>query len=585
MSTLQPPAPPPSAAASLPHPAAPAAWQLFLPKIVTVLREGYTLDRLRNDALAGLTVAIVALPLAMALAIASGVGPERGLYTAIVAGFLISALGGSRVQIGGPTGAFVVVVFGIVAKHGYDGLAVATILAGLILIAAGLVRLGTVIKYIPYPVVTGFTAGIAAIIFTSQVKDLLGLRVDALPADFLPKWGAIFANIGKADPASCGVAALSLGLILAVRRFAPKLPAFLIGVVAGSIAVWALGLPIDTIGSRFGGIPSTLPAPSLPAFTLPQIVELLPSAATIAFLSGIESLLCAVVADGMTGGRHRSNCELVAEGVANIASIVFGGIPATGAIARTATNVKSGGRTPFAGIFHALFIALFMLALAPLARYVPLASLGAVLVMVAWNMSEIDRFLHLMAAPWGDRVLLLSTFGLTVLVDLTVAIQVGIVLAAIIFAQRMSAAVAIESNSGSSGEDVADVPRPPGAPTQQDMVPDGVAALQITGPLFFAAASRLEEILERAHRSRVVILRMRLVPLLDASGVHALSTVIAKCRARGIDVILSGVQDQPRRALTKMGVAATFAADFDAALEIARERLAAAPATRAAMAG
>ena len=293
MSTLEQPAPPASSAASLPHPAAPAAWQLFLPKIVTVLREGYTLDRLRNDALAGLTVAIVALPLAMALAIASGVGPERGLYTAIVAGFLISALGGSRVQIGGPTGAFVVVVFDIVAKHGYDGLAVATILAGLILIAAGLVRLGTVIKYIPYPVVTGFTAGIAAIIFTSQVKDLLGLRVDALPADFLPKWGAIFANIGKADPASCGVAALSLGLILAVRRFAPKLPAFLIGVVAGSIAVWALGLPIDTIGSRFGGIPSTLPTPSLPAFTLPQIVELLPSAATIAFLSGIESLLCA----------------------------------------------------------------------------------------------------------------------------------------------------------------------------------------------------------------------------------------------------------------------------------------------------
>ncbi|MSO72358.1 MAG: sodium-independent anion transporter [Rhodospirillaceae bacterium] len=412
--------------------APPPAWHLYVPKLITSLREGYGLADFRADAVSGLTVAIIALPLAMALGIASGTTPEKGLVTAVVAGFLISALGGSRVQIGGPTGAFVVVVFNVIQAHGYEGLIVATLMAGIMLIVAGLARLGTWIKYIPTPAVTGFTFGIAVLIFSSQVADLFGLHLASAPADFIPKWESYWRARETISLNATAMGLSILALLILQRRYAPRWPGFLIAVVGASLAAAALQLPLDTIGSRFGEIPRALPTPSLPDLSLYGLVDLFPSAFTIAFLAGFESLLSAVIADGMTGRRHRSNCELVAQGVANIASALFGGMPATGAIARTATNIRAGARTPVSGILHAVFLLIFMLLLAPLAGYVPLASLAAVLVMVALNMSEAERFADLFAAPLGDRLVLVTTFGLTVLVDLTVAIQVGVVLASVL---------------------------------------------------------------------------------------------------------------------------------------------------------
>ena len=408
----------------------------FTPKLWTIFREGYNLTKFRADAVAGLTVAIVALPLAMALGIASGASPDKGLITAIIAGFLISALGGSRVQIGGPTGAFVVVVFHVIANHGYDGLLLATILAGLMLIIAGYARLGQMIKYIPHPVVTGFTSGIAVIIATSQVKDFLGLQIEKLPADFIPKWESYFHAMNTVNIMSVVIGIATLGLIIALRKYAPRIPAFLVAVVLASLIVMGFKIPIDTIGTRFPDIPSGLPMPSLPDFSFTKVKEVLPSAFTIAFLAGIEALLSAVVADGMAGTRHRSNQELVGQGVANIASALFGGLPATGAIARTATNIKAGAYTPIAGILHALFLLLFVLFATGLMAYVPMTALAAILFMVAWGMSEYKSFLSLQKAPMADRVVLWLTFGLTVLVDLTVAIGVGVTLALLFNASR-----------------------------------------------------------------------------------------------------------------------------------------------------
>lgn len=551
------------------------AWHLFVPKLVTALREGYGLADLRADAVAGLTVAIVALPLAMALAIASGAPPETGLVTAIVAGFLISALGGSRHQIGGPTGAFVVVVFNTIAAHGYDGLVLSTLMAGGLLVVFGLGRLGTFIKYVPHPVVTGFTAGIAVIIFTSQIKDLLGLALDDPPAAFLPKVAALADALPTVHAPTAAVALGALALILGLRRWKPALPVFLIAVVAASAVVALFGLPVDTIGSRFGALPTTLPVPRLPEVSADRLIELLPSAFTIAFLAGIESLLSAVVADGMTGRRHRSNCELVAQGVANIGSALVGGLPATGAIARTATNVRSGARTPVAGMLHAMFLLLFMLTLAPLAAFVPLASLAAVLVVVAWNMSEADRVLHLMKAPLGDRVVLLLTFALTVLVDLTVAIQVGVVLAAVLFMHRMATAVEVQTHARIIQQDEDDFGRPvPPVPPPGDL-PPGVEVYQISGPFFFGAAAKLGEVLDRIRKPpRVFILRLRLVPLMDATGAHALDDFIRRCEAAGTRVILSTVQPPVRRTLESLGLRhggrVLYAPDTPAAVVIAR---------------
>jgi SulP family sulfate permease len=554
------------------------AWHLFVPKLVTTLRQGYRPADFRNDVIAGLTVAIVALPLAMALAIASGTTPDKGLVTAVIAGFLISALGGSRFQIGGPTGAFVVVVFNVIDQYGYDGLVLATLMAGVMLVVAGIARFGTWIKYIPDPVVTGFTAGIAVIIFSSQVGDLLGLTLAEAPAEVLEKWAAFWAARHTVSLPAVAVAGGALAVIVAGRRFAPKLPGFLIAVVGASALVFAFGLPVETIGSRFGGIPASLPAPAIPEISLHRMGELLPSAFTIAFLAGVESLLSAMVADGMTGRRHRSNCELVAQGVANVASALFGGLPATGAIARTATSIRSGARSPVAGMLHAVFVLLFMLLLAPLAVYVPLASLAAVLVIVAWNMSERKKFRHLLSAPPGDRLVLLATFLLTVLVDLTVAIQVGVVLAAILFMHRMAEVVAVHRGLNLIQQDEDDFRRTPGdSYTQRADLPPGVEVFQLRGPLFFGTASVLGDVLDRIGKPPgVFILRMREVPMVDATGVGALSDFVRRCTGHGTTVIVTGVQPQPERILRQMGFGRDrtdllFAEDLPAALVTASE--------------
>ena len=545
--------------------------RMFVPKLYTVLREGYGWNDLRADAVAGLTVAIVALPLAMALAIASGTTPEKGLYTAIIAGFLISALGGSRVQIGGPTAAFIPVVFVVIQTFGYGGMILCTLMAGLMLIGAGLLRLGTLMKYMPQPVITGFTAGIAVSIFSSQVKDVLGLQMGAVPVEFFARWMAYGKHIATMQPAAVALALLGLAVIVGLRRWKPSWPGFLIALTACTAACVLFAMPAETIGSRFGSLPSALPAFDFPHIPFERTLELLPSSFTIAFLAGVESLLSAVVADGMTGGRHRSNGELVAQGVANVGAALFGGLPATGAIARTATNVRAGARSPVAGMLHALFLLLFMLLLAPLMRYVPLAALAAVLLVVAWNMSEYQHFRHTMSAPRGDRLVLLLTFFLTVFFDLTLAIQVGVVVAAFVFMFRMAEAVEVSSGAHPLDEDGNG-----DGSDQRAQLPKDVEVFQINGPLFFGAASRLDNLLDQfISPPRVFILRMRLVPIIDASGVHALKTLTDRCQRRGIVLVLSGLQPQPKRVIADMRLDERdgqlhFVADYDRAIELAR---------------
>jgi SulP family sulfate permease len=524
---------------------------------------------------AGLTVAIVALPLAVAIAIASGTTPDKGLLTAIIAGFLISALGGSRVQIGGPTGAFIPIVYAVILRHGYDGLVLATCMAGIILIVAGLMRFGTLMKYMPQPLITGFTAGIAVIIFSSQIPDLLGLGLRDVPAEFVPKLIAIAAGLSQTNPWAVGLAAVSIVAIAVFRKVAPKAPGFLIVVITGVVAGQVLDLPVETIGSRFGQLPQVIPVPGLPAVSLARLQELLPDAFTIAFLAGVESLLSAVVADGMTGRRHRSNMELVGQGIANTVSGLFGGLPATGAIARTATNVRAGAVSPVAGMLHAVLLLIFLLVAAPLVSYVPLASLAALLTVVAYNMSEHERFRHLLSAPRGDWLVLLVTFGLTVFTNLTLAIEVGVVLAALLFMDRMARVVEIGSGSRLMDEAADDVAPDPDR-DQRLLLPPGVEAFQINGPLFFGVASRLDDVLDQfASAPRVFILRTRLVPMMDASGVHALNGLAERCERRGIHLILSGLQAQPRGVLEGMKFRPvpgriSFADDFSAALALAR---------------
>ena len=571
----------PGTAAAQPAPAAPTPFRAplwlepFVPKSVVCLREGYGRGFLVNDVIAGLTVAVIALPLAMALAIASGVGPERGLYTAIIAGFLISLLGGSRVQIGGPTGAFVVIVAGIVQKHGYDGLAIATLMAGAVLIIFGLAKFGGMIKFIPYPVTTGFTSGIAVLIFSTQLKDFFGIRTTAdLPSEFFGRLGAVlgYLRLGNYNWAALVIAVGGLAIIGLLRRFVPRVPGALVAVVLASLAVAAFSLDarygVETIGSRFGGIPRALPSPSLPvplhswhdvSAALSKARELIPEATTIALLAAIESLLCAVVADGMIGGRHKSNCELVAQGVANIASIIFGGIPATGAIARTAANVKSGARTPLAGMVHALSLLAFMLLLAPYAAKIPLAVLASVLIVVAWNMAEIDHFRTLLRAPRSDIAVLLTTFGLTVLADLTVAVGVGMVLAALLFMRRMSEVTNVSAVRAEIDDEWVDrlTDAASGDPNAIEMrdVPPGVEVYEINGPFFFGVADRLQDTLRGLERPpKVFILRMRRVPAIDATGIHALDEFRRKCKRQGTTLLLAGVHAQPMFALTRYGL-------------------------------
>lgn len=533
------------------------------PKLLSVLREGYGWQQLRMDAFAGLTVAIVALPLAMALGIASGASPDKGLITAIVAGFFISLLGGSRVQIGGPTGAFVVVVFGVIAAHGYDGLVLATLMAGFILMAAGYLRLGRLIRYIPHPVVTGFTAGIAVIIASSQIKDFLGLSMTEVPVDFVAKWAAYVQAAGSIDLATAAIGLGALVLILALRRIAPRLPIYLIVITLASMIVAALRLPVETIGMRFPDMPHGLPMPALPAITFDKVREVLPAAFTIAFLAGIEALLSCVVADGMTGFRHRSSQELVGQGAGNIASALFGGLPATGAIARTAANVKSGARSPVSGMLHAVFLLVFMLFAGELMAFVPMAVLAAILLMIAWGMSEVERFVALLRMPIGERAILLLTFALTVLVDLTVAIGVGVTLASLLFMARMSEAASVTAGAEST-EDGA----------QREHLPGDVEVFRMSGPFFFGVAGELLDALKRIGRvPRAIILRMELVPYLDASGVAALGEFVEQARRNDTRVILAGVQGQPFRLLKRGGLGraagkVSHAPSYQAALDL-----------------
>jgi len=522
-----------------------------------------------RDVIAGIVVGIVALPLALAFAIASGVPPERGLYTAIVAGFLISALGGSRVQIGGPTGAFVVIVYGIVAKYGYEGLVICTVLAGIILIVLGLARMGALIKFIPYPVVTGFTAGIAVIIFSGQMKDLLGLKMGAVPPEFLEKWMSYAGHFRSIDPAAAGVAAGSLIVLMVWPRISRMVPAPFVAMVLATLAVQLFHLPVETIGSRFGGVPSTLPAPHWPDVPWDKFRELISPSITVALLAAIESLLSAVVADGMIGTRHKSNMELVAQGVANIASPIFGGIPATGAIARTATNVRTGGRTPLAGVTHAVTLMLILVFAGQWAAKVPLASLAAILVVVSYHMSEWRSFAGLLRAPKSDIFVLIVTFALTVFVDLTVAVQVGVVVAALLFMRRMAEVTNIEgitselsdTDAKDNPDEITQVGRKRRSITLAGrLIPPGVEIYEVNGPFFFGAADKLKDVLgEIEKKPKAFILRMRNVPAIDATGIHALEQLALKCRHQGIRLILSEMRDQPRSALDRARHAELFA--------------------------
>jgi sulfate permease, SulP family len=541
------------------------ALPVFRPEIIAALT-GYTRRQFVADLTAGIIVGVVALPLAIAFAIASGVTPDRGLYTAIVAGFLISALGGSRVQIGGPTGAFVVIVYAIVQKYGIDGLTVATIMAGVLLIVFGCLRLGSTIRFIPFPVITGFTSGIAVIIFSGEIKDLLGLRMGTVPAHFLEKLIAYGGHLGSINPWAVAVSVGSLAILIVWPRISYRVPGPLVVLLAATVVVQLFHLPVETIGSRFGAIPTGIPRPHIPAITIHAFAELAQPALAIALLGAIESLLSAVVSDGMIGAQHDSNTELIAQGIANIASPLFGGIPATGAIARTATNVKNGGRTPVAGIVHALTLLAITLFVGRWAALIPMACLGAILTIVSYHMSEWRTFRDELRSPRSDVAVLLVTFGLTVMIDLVFAIEVGMVMAAFLFMRRMAV------TAGVHVETVSDTTSPGGAHP-------GIEIYEISGPLFFGAAAQFHDALSRvANRQPVMILRMGRVPAIDATGLRRLADLVRRLRKEGTLVILSELYYQPRQALDRSTViddvgSENIATTLDTALAIAQEHL------------
>lgn len=524
---------------------------MFRPKLLDALKS-YDLRQFQSDAMAGVIVGIVALPLAIAFAIASGVSPERGLITGVIAGFIISALGGSRVQIGGPTGAFVVIIYGIVQQYGIDGLIIATIIGGIFLILMGLAKLGSIIKFMPYPVIVGFTTGIAVIIFTSQINDLLGLGITDLPADFFEKWAVIFQNFSNAKLEEL---LIGLGVIVFISvwpKISPKAPGPFLALLLASIAVAFFELPVDTIGSRFGEFSHSFPVPSLPGIDWVKIKELIQPGITIALLAGIEALLSAVVADGMISGKHRSNMELIAQGIANILSPLFGGMPATGAIARTATNVKSGGRTPVAGIIHSIVLLSAMLVFGKLAAYIPMAALAGIMIVVAYNMSEWRTFAVQARGSRSDAIVLTVTFLLTVLIDLTVAIQVGVVIAAAMFLRSMTSATAVTSIGKSISEDEK-------LEDQWDFtlipIPEGAKVFEISGPMFFGAAYKFKEALSVTDKPpKVVVIRMRNVPFIDATGIRTIEDVLNSFNRIGTKLILSGVHPVVKNSLQRSGL-------------------------------
>ena len=553
---------------------------MFRPKLFDTLRN-YSKHQFTRDLLAGIIVGIVALPLAIAFGIASGVSPQQGLYTAVIAGFLISVLGGSRVQIGGPTGAFIVIVYGIVQKHGINGLIIATFMAGIILIIMGLARLGLAIKFIPHPLIIGFTTGIALIIFSSQMKDFFGLNMGSVPSDFLSKWIKYGQNVNAINWYAFALSAGTCLLCFLWPKISRVIPGSLIAIILATIVVQFFDLPVETVSTRFGNINSSFPHPSVPHVDLETVQNLVQPAFTIALLGAIESLLSAVVADGMIGGNHRSNMELVAQGTANIFSSIFGGIPATGAIARTATNIRNGGRTPIAGIVHSLTLLCIIIFVGRLAALIPMAALAGILVYVAYNMSEWESFLSIAKGPKSDLAVLLTTFLLTVFVDLTVAIEIGMLMAAFMFIRRMI----VHSEVAIMSEELAENENPDTEyPVQPNpAIPKSVEVFEIKGPLFFGAAYKFKDAMKFIEKTpRVLIIRMSHVPIIDATGIKTIRDVYAETRRRGTKLILSEVKsDQVLKelknarllfAIGKANVTATFPDAIKRSLMVLEEK-------------
>ncbi len=532
----------------------------YTPKLFTLLKDGIGKEQVFKDISSGVIVGIVALPLAIAFAIASGVSPEKGLVTAVVAGFLISALGGSKVQIGGPTGAFIVIVYGIVQQYGYNGLVISTFLAGFIIILLGLARLGNLLKFIPHSLIVGFTSGIAIIIFTSQIKDFLGLQTGALPAEFLGKWEAFFQNIQTVNFYAVGVAIVTILVTLYTKKITTRVPGPFLAILVGTLAVQVFQLPVETIASKFGQISGAIPAPRLPKVDFETIQHLIEPAFAIALLGAIESLLSAAVADGMIGGRHRSNMELVAQGIANIASALFGGIPATGAIARTATNVKNGGRTPIAGITHAVTLLLIMLVFAPYAKLIPLSCLAGILIVVAYNMGEWHSFASVLRSNRYDALILLTTFILTIFFDLAIAIEIGVVLSSFVFMKRMSDIAQFNLLEDPQAQPLLD---------ENLTIPPGVLIYEINSPLFFGVAQRFQETLSEINvKPKKIIIRMRSVPFIDATGIYRLKEIINSYENRNIDVVISEPGREVLRSILSNGVIprSQIAVDIETAL-------------------
>lgn len=536
---------------------------IFRPKLFSVLK-GYNAQSFQKDLFAGIIVGIVALPLAIAFAVASGVSPEKGLITAIIAGFIISLLGGSRVQIGGPTGAFIVIVYGIVSQYGVDGLMISTFLAGIILILFGLLRLGAVLKFIPHPLIVGFTSGIALVIFSTQMKAAFGLQIDEIPSEFIAKWVCYFSNLSSINLYSVAISAGTILLTLFAGKIIPKIPGSFIAIIAMTAIVQVFDMPVDTIESVYGSIPNSISF-DMPSLDWSQLPNYFQPAITIAILGAIESLLSAVVADGMIGGNHRSNTELIAQGVANLFSPIFGGIPATGAIARTATNVKNGGRTPIAGIIHALTLLLIMLIFGQWAKLIPMSCLAGILIVVSYNMSEWRSFRSILKGSRFDIIVLLTTFFLTVLVDLTVAIEMGIVLAALIFMYRMSKINGVFQPEFESDEI-----------QNYNQLPKEIEIYEISGPFFFAAAKRYQETLRNLKGSTaVLIIRMRHVPFIDGTGIHNFTEIIKSMEKRKTKVILSGVNKEVLQEINRSEIADFISQkdifdNFDDALQSAK---------------
>jgi len=534
------------------------------------MKEGISKDQLFKEILSGVIVGIVALPLAIAFAIASGVSPDKGLITAIIGGFIISALGGSRVQIGGPTGAFIVIVYSIVHQYGVDGLTIATFMAGFIIIGMGLARLGNYLKFIPYPLIVGFTSGIAVIIFSSQIRDFFGLEIADLPSGFIDKWILYAGHINHINWYEFSIASITVLITINFYRISTKIPGSLVSILLSVLFVRFFHFPVNTIESSFGVIPNHLSVPSIPVVDFSTVSSLVQPAFAIALLGGIESLLSAVVSDGMTGGKHRSNMELVAQGTANIFSSLFGGIPVTGAIARTATNVKNGGRTPVAGIVHSIVLLFIMLVLAPYAKLIPLSCLAGILVVVAYNMSEWRQFRTILKGNRMDVIVLLTTFFLTVIFDLVIAIEIGTVLSSFLFMHRMSESLQVEKIIPENGNDEVLFQN------ELNFSSDEIMLYEINGPLFFGAAKEFQDALSNTFtKPRIIILRMRYVPFIDATGFYRLKEIVKRFRTAGIKIILSGVREELKKDFEKNDMYSAISEDsvfenIESALEHAK---------------